>query len=100
VTTAYGAESAYLLILDSYDKGQFEDVETKVYAFSDAGSGQVYWLAKSFIVLGDSFVERDELEQAKATFESVRDGYMPSSTDDDVLDNVNMRLKKLEELMN
>jgi TolA-binding protein len=100
VTTVYGAESAYLLILDSYDKGQFEDVETKVYAFSDAGSGQVYWLAKSFIVLGDSFVERDELEQAKATFESVRDGYMPSSTDDDVLDNVNMRLKKLEELMN
>ena len=100
VTTAYGAESAYVLILDSYDKGQFEDVETKVYAFSDAGSGQVYWLAKSFIVLGDSFVERDELEQAKATFESVRDGYMPSSTDDDVLDNVNMRLKKLEELMN
>jgi hypothetical protein len=30
----------------------------------------------------------------------VRDGYMPSSTDDDVLDNVNMRLKKLDELMN
>ncbi len=100
VTTEYGAESAYLLILDSYDKGQFADVETKVYAFSDAGSGQVYWLAKSFIVLGDSFVERDELEQAKATFESVRDGYMPASSDDDVLDNVNMRLRKLEELMN
>ena len=100
VTTIYGAESAYLLVLDSYDKGQFEDVETKVYAFSDAGSGQMYWLAKSFIVLGDSFVERDELEQAKATFESVRDGYTPSGNDDDVLDNVNMRLKKLEELMN
>lgn len=100
VSTVYGAESAYLLILDSYDKGQFEDVETKVYAFSDAGSGQVYWLAKSFIVLGDSFVERDEYEQAKATFESVRDGYTPSGNDDDVIDNVNMRLKKLEELMN
>ena len=100
VSGNYGAEAAYMLVQDSYDRGEFEDVETKVYAFSDAGSGQVYWLAKSFIVLGDSFVERDELEQAKATFESVRDGYMPSSTDDDVLDNVNMRLKKLEELMN
>ena len=100
VTSAYGAESAYLLILDSYDKGQFEDVEAKVYAFSDAGSGQVYWLAKSFMVLGDSFVEREEYEQAKATFESVRDGYTPSGNDDDVMDNVLMRLKKLEELMN
>ncbi len=98
-SNVYGAESAYLLILDCYDKGEFEAVETKVYAFSDAGTGQMYWLAKSFIVLGDSFVEREELEQAKATFESVRDGYTPSGTDDDVLDNVDIRLKKLAELM-
>ena len=98
-TSTYGAEAAYLLILDSYDKGEFDAVEEKVYAFSDAGSGQVYWLAKSFIVLGDSFVERDELEQAKATFESVRDGYTPSGSADDVLDNVEMRLKKLAEIM-
>jgi len=95
----YGAEAAYLLILDSYDKGEFDAVEEKVYAFSDAGTGQMYWLAKSFIVLGDSFVERGEMEQAKATFESIRDGYAPSGNDDDVMDNVDMRLKKLEELM-
>lgn len=99
VTSAYGAEAAYLLVLDSYDKGEFEAVEDKVYAFSDAGSGQVYWLAKSFIILGDSFVERDELEQAKATFESIRDGYTPSGNTDDVMDNVEMRLKKLDEIM-
>ena len=99
VSGAYGAECAYMLIQDSYDRGEFEDVETKVYAFADAGSDQVYWLAKSFIVLGDSFAERDEIEQAKATFESVRDGYTPEGADDDVLDNVNMRLKKLEEMV-
>ncbi len=98
-SSAYGAEAAYLLILDSYDKGEFEAVEEKVYALSDAGTGQVYWLAKSFIVLGDSFVERDEYEQAKATFESVRDGYTPSGSGDDVVDGVEMRLKKLAELM-
>ena len=99
VSGEYGAEAAYLLILDSYDKGEFEEVENKGYAFSDAGSPQVYWLAKSFIVLGDSFVERDELAQAKATFESVRDGYEPQNADDDVRDNVELRLKKLEEMM-
>ena len=99
VTNEYGAESAYMLIQDCYDRGAFEDVETKVYAFADAGSGQMYWLAKSFIVLGDSFAERDELEQAKATFESVRDGYEPSGADDDVLDDVNLRLKRMEEMM-
>lgn len=98
VSEAYGAEAAYLLIQDCYDRGDFAQVETKVYAFADAASDQTYWLAKSFIVLGDSFVERGEMEQAKATFESVRDGYEPVGTDDDVLDNVNMRLKKLAEI--
>ncbi len=98
-STAFGAEAAYLLILDSYDKGEFKAVEDKVYALSDAGTEQVYWLAKSFIVLGDSFVERDDYEQAKATFESVKDGYTPSGNDDDVIDNVKLRLNKLAELM-
>ena len=69
-----------------------------MYAFEDAGSPQTYWLAKSFIVLGDSFVDRGELKQAKATFESVRDGYSPSGNDD-VMDSVRMRLEKLQELM-
>ncbi len=99
VTTEYGAEAAYMLIVDSYDKGDFEDVENKVYALSDAGTPHVYWLAKSFIVLGDSFVEREEYEQAKATFQSLVDGYQASGPEDDVLDNVNMRMKKLDEMM-
>ena len=99
VKSAYGAEAAYLMVQDSYDRGDFEDVEKKVYAFADAGSGQTYWLAKCFIVLGDSFVEQGELKQAKATFESVRDGYQPSAGGDDVKDNVEMRLTKLEELI-
>ena len=98
VSGAFGAEAAYMLVQDGYDRGDFAKVEEKVYAFADAGSGQTYWLAKCFIVLGDSFMERDDVEQAKATFESVRDGYTPSAEDDDVLDNVRMRLKRIEEM--
>ena len=69
-----------------------------VYAFADSGSAQTYWLAKSFIVLGDSFVERGEFKQARATFESVRDGYESGDVADDVLSNIEMRLSKLETL--
>lgn len=94
-----GAEAAYLLIADSYDSGDFTSVENQVYAFAESGSGQDYWLAKSFILLGDSFVENGDLAQAKATFESVRDGYKSQGDGDDVLDNVNMRLAKLAEMM-
>lgn len=99
LNSPYGAEAAYMVIVDRYDKGEFDKVEEKVYDFADAGSSQTYWLARSFVVLGDSFVDRGELKQAKATFESVRDGYTAQSEDDDVLENINLRLSKLEELM-
>lgn len=94
----YGAEAAYMVITDAYDRGEFTEVENLVFAFSDAGSPQTYYLAKSFIVLGDSYVERLEYKQAKATFESIRDGYKPSSKDDDVLENVTVRLEKLAQI--
>lgn len=97
-STAYGAEAKYMLIEDCYDQGDFEKVENMVYEFSDSASGQTYWLAKSFIILGDSFVERGDVNQAKATFESIKAGY--TSTEDEVLDEVNMRLSKLQEVMN
>lgn len=99
VSNEYGAEAAYMLIVDSYDKGEFEEVENRVYALSDAGTPYIYWLAKSFVVLGDSFVERGEYEQAEATFQSLVDGYEASGPDDDVLDNVQMRLRKLDKMM-
>ena len=98
-STPEGAEAAFLRIQDSYDRGAFDEVETRVYAFSDSGTGQNYWLAKAFVVLGDSFVDRDNLEQARATFESVAEGYTPEAGDDDVLESVRMRLEKLGKLM-
>lgn len=98
VRTPQGAEAAVMLIQDSYDRGDFDEVEKQVYSFSESGTDQTYWLARAFIILGDTFVEKDELRQAKATFESVRDGYTPSSKDDDILDSVGMRLEKLSHI--
>ena len=52
-------------------------------------------------MLGDAFAERGQYAQAKATFESIQNGYKPvEGTSDDVLDNVRMRLGKLKNLMN
>ena len=70
-----------------------------VHKFAADAPNQSYWLAKAFIVLGDSFAEQENYAQAKATFESIRDGYTPQGKSDGVLDNVNMRLEKLKTLM-
>jgi len=97
-STDEGAEANYLIIQDTYDRGDFGKILKMVTDFSPKAGGQNYWLAKAFIVLGDSYAEDDNLEQAKATFESIRTGYQPQGPDDDVLDNVNMRLEKLSQM--
>lgn len=97
--TAEGAEAAYMIIQNACDEGRFSEVEKMVYDFSSKAKGQDYWLAKAFIALGDAFAEQDNLAQAKATFESVLNGYVSQGADDDVLDNVRMRLDKLNEMM-
>lgn len=98
-STAEGAEANYLLIQNTYDKGEFSKVENLVYDFAEKSGSQNYWLAKCFIVLGDSFVERDNLAQARQTFQSVLDGYTPSvGNTDDVVEAVKARLEKLKEI--
>ncbi|MBP5488258.1 MAG: tetratricopeptide repeat protein [Bacteroidales bacterium] len=94
-STAEGAEARYLIIQSSFDGGDFAEVENLVYDFAAKAGDQSYWLAKAFIVLGDSFVERGNIEQAVVTYESVRDGYTPSEEGDDILDTVEHKLATL-----
>jgi len=90
-----GAESTYLIISNSFDNGDFASVEKEVFAFSDSNSPQTYWLAKSFILLGDSYAERENWQQAEATFKSVLESYK-SKNKDDISEQIKLRLSKIE----
>ena len=94
-STSEGAEARYLIIQSTFDGGNFAEVENLVYDFASKAGDQSYWLAKAFIVLGDSFVERGNIEQAVVTYESVRDGYTPTQEGDDVLEAVEHKLSTL-----
>ncbi len=94
-STPEGAEAAYRIIQDQYDRGAFDGILEKVYAFSEKAGDQSYWLAKAFIVAGDTFAEQGNFAQAKATFQSIRAGYTSTGEQDDVLDQVELRLSKL-----
>ena len=98
-STAIGAESKYLVIQNLYDTGRFEAVGDEVYAFSQKAGDQSYWLARAYLVLGDSFAELGRYAQAKATYESIRDGYEPEKGADDIAGSVQMRLNRLATLM-
>ncbi|EKD31153.1 MAG: hypothetical protein ACD_77C00384G0003 [uncultured bacterium] len=95
--TAEGAESAYLLISNSFDNGDFASVEKETFAFSDSNTPQSYWLAKCFILLGDTYAEKENWEQAKATYESILESYNAKGTDD-IADQIKMRLSKIEKM--
>lgn len=93
--TAEGAEASYLLIQECFDKADFKGVEDKVFAFSGSGTTQQYWLAKAFVLLGDSYAEQGKMKQAKATFQSIADEYKGN---DEIKSEVMLRLDKINEM--
>ena len=97
--TPEGAEARYILLQDAYDRGNFSSVEDMVFEFSKNAGDQYYWLAKSYILLGDSFVELGKADQARATYESILDGYKPvSGSTDDITESVRLKIERLDKL--
>ncbi|HCY00320.1 MAG TPA: hypothetical protein DG754_09300, partial [Bacteroidales bacterium] len=52
-----------------------------------------YWLASSFIMLADVYIARDDFFQAKATLQSVIDGY--GTPNDGIIDDASSKLTSL-----
>ncbi len=88
-----GAESMYRVIEAAAAKGEQERAEKMIYAFSDKNPPDAYWLAKAFILLGDLYVQRGDTFQARATYQSVADGYSPA--DDGIVEEVRAKIEKL-----
>lgn len=95
--TVEGAESAFMIISHLYDKGDFEQVESKVFEFSDSRTPHNYWLARSFILLGDTYAERENWAQAKATYNSILESYKGANRKD-IVEQINIRLQKIAEI--
>lgn len=93
VKSAEGAEAQYRLIEAEYAAGNLQKAEDMVYKFSDSKTPQNYWLAKAFILLGDIYLSRDDAFQARATYQSVVDGYSPA--DDGIVDEAKQRIAKM-----
>ena len=93
VSNVEGAESAYRVIEALFAEGKYDDSEKRIYALADSKTPYSYWLGKAFILLGDMYVQRNDLFQAKATYRSVVDGYTPA--DDGIVAEAKSKLGKL-----
>ncbi|MDR0509809.1 MAG: tetratricopeptide repeat protein [Rikenellaceae bacterium] len=92
-TTAEGAEAAYRVIEYAYLKPNHAEAKRLVIAFGESRTPHGYWLAQAFIILGDVYAAEGDAFQARATWQSIVDGY--TVADDGVMDLVRERLKKL-----
>ena len=93
VRHAEGAEAAYLIVENEYKAGNMDEAEKLVYAFADKNTPHSYWLGKAFILLGDIYRSKGDMFQARATYQSVADGYTP--TDDGIVDEAKARIALL-----
>lgn len=88
-----GSAAGYYLIEDTFAKGEIDRAEQDIFAFSKRHP-QAYWLAKSYILLGDIYARKGDAFQARATWQSVADGYSPA--DDGIVDEAKLRIKNLK----
>lgn len=93
VKTREGSEAAYYVIEALFESGDLDKTESEVFAFSDR-EPNAYWLAKAFLLLGDVYVRKGDTFQARATYQSVADGYSPA--DDGIVDEAKERIAKLK----
>ena len=94
VRSAEGAESRYRLIEAQYAAKNYDRAEKMIYEFSDSKTPQNYWLAKAFILLGDIYMSRGDSFQARATYQSVVDGYSPA--DDGIVEEAKSKIAKID----
>ncbi|MBQ2728632.1 MAG: tetratricopeptide repeat protein [Alistipes sp.] len=96
VSTKEGSAAAYYVIEHDYadGAGDKEKTEQAIFAYSKR-MPKAYWLAKAYLLLGDLYVQKGDLFQARATYQSVADGYSPA--DDGIVTDAQARIQKLNE---
>ncbi len=90
----YSSEARYYVIEDRYRAGERERAKEMIFEYSEMEGVDAYWLAKSFILLGDIYVVEEDNFQARATYQSIVDGY--SNQSDGVIDEAKEKIGELK----
>lgn len=88
--SVYGAEAQFI-IADTYFKWQsYDKVEAQVKEFMKLGTPHQYWMARSLIVLSDTYAAKGDNFQAKQYLESLQTNY--KGNEEDIKQMINERL--------
>lgn len=93
--TVTGAEAKYNVADIQFKQGNFKAAQKTAFELINKMPSHDYWVAKSFILLADSYVALKDAFQAKATLQSVLENY--EGAEADVLPVAKEKLQKLNE---
>jgi TolA-binding protein len=91
--TAEGAEAKYQLAQLLFDREQYKDCEKVVLEYIEVSTPHSYWLARSFILLSDTYLKQGKRMEAKQYLISLRSNY---NGDDDIAGMIEKRLAALK----
>jgi TolA-binding protein len=92
--TAEGAEASYYVIESLFDQDKLDEAEAAILEFAGQNTPHSYWLGRSFLILGDIYAKKGDNFQARATLQSIVDGYSPA--DDGVIEAARERIDELK----
>lgn len=76
-TNEKGAQARYALADIAYQQKEYDNAKALCFKVINETASQEYWVVKSFILLSDVYVAKNDLFQAKATLNSIIDNYEP-----------------------
>ncbi len=92
--TEAGAESKYLVADYYFQTGNAKKAEDEINDFINKGTPYRYWLARTFVLLSDIYIQKGDDFQAKQYLISLQTNY---TTKDTIQDLIAERLDKIKE---
>ncbi|MDR0754568.1 MAG: hypothetical protein LBF04_04185, partial [Prevotellaceae bacterium] len=94
--TMEGAEATYNIIDYLYQTGKAEEAEKMIFEFNESKTFSAEWLARSFIVLANIYIDKKDYFQAEATLNSIIENY--TKTVDGIIDEAKETLETVKKL--
>lgn len=91
--SAASAEARYRVGVLQYENKEYNNAQKSAFDVIENMESQDYWVAKSFILLADSYAKKGDTLQAKSTLESIIENY---EGDDDIIPSAKERLQQLK----
>ncbi len=92
VRTIQGAEAKYLISEAYFALEKLDESEATIISFASMNTPHPFWLAKSFLLLSDIYVERGDDFQAKQYLLSLQSNY---KVQDEIQDLITQRLEAI-----